>query len=230
MRRKGLTLIELLVVIAIILILAGILFPAFATARRSATNAVCLSNLKQIGMAVSMYTQDYDEAFPAACDMFDRHPVVVRAQPPDWPTHVTPYFWEVVAPYVKNAALWRCPGDTGFTAAGGRIDFRPSSFNRCGSSYRYNTALAWVDPDPLSPDPNVQEGNYWAPLTVGAIQKPADVYIAAEPAGNWHNAILGTQPTYHYNGVCVDGHAKSVSRAVANGQGPTDWNRTRAQY
>src|SRR5207247_11229829 len=100
MRRKGFTLIELLVVIAIILILAGILFPAFATARRSATNAVCLSNLKQIGMAVSMYTQDYDEAFPAACDMFDRHPVVVRAQPPDWPTHVTPYFWEVVAPYV----------------------------------------------------------------------------------------------------------------------------------
>jgi general secretion pathway protein G len=239
MRRKGFTLIELLVVVAIIVILAGILFPVFANTRRSAYNAVCLSNLKQIGLAVSMYDQDYDETFPVACDMLDRHPLVVRAQPADWPTHFTPYLWDVVGPYVKNATIWHCPGDIGFTAAGGQIDFRPSTFdhinaddhNKCGSSYRYNTALAWVDPNPQSADPREQQGNYWAPLTVGAIQRPADTFVAAEPAGHWHNAIQFNQPTYHYNGVCVDGHAKSVSRAVAAGyQRPTDWNRPRDQF
>src|SRR6476620_477935 len=89
MRRKGFTLIELLVVIAIIVILAGILFPAFAATRRAANNAACISNLKQVGMAVSMYSQDYDETFPRACDMTDRHPVIVKAQP-DWPVR-TPF-------------------------------------------------------------------------------------------------------------------------------------------
>jgi prepilin-type N-terminal cleavage/methylation domain-containing protein len=62
--RTGFTLIELLVVIAIIAILAAILFPVFAQAREKARQSGCLSNLKQIGTALMMYTQDYDEAFP----------------------------------------------------------------------------------------------------------------------------------------------------------------------
>src|ERR1043166_4890534 len=64
MMRKGFTLIELLVVIAIIAILAAILFPVFAQAREQARSTACLSNTKQIGLAVHMYAQDYDEAFP----------------------------------------------------------------------------------------------------------------------------------------------------------------------
>src|SRR5689334_22760555 len=63
-RRPGFTLIELLVVIVIISILAAILFPVFATARESARSTSCLSNIKQIGLAVLMYAQDYDERFP----------------------------------------------------------------------------------------------------------------------------------------------------------------------
>lgn len=63
-RSKGFTLIELLVVIAIIAILAAILFPVFAQARERARAISCLSNLKQIGTATSMYVQDYDETYP----------------------------------------------------------------------------------------------------------------------------------------------------------------------
>jgi prepilin-type N-terminal cleavage/methylation domain-containing protein len=65
MTRRGFTLIELLVVIAIIAILAAILFPVFAKAREKARQASCLSNLKQIGVALMSYLQDYDERLPA---------------------------------------------------------------------------------------------------------------------------------------------------------------------
>src|ERR1051326_9363691 len=63
-RREGFTLIELLVVIAIIAILAAILFPVFAQAREKARSTACTSNLKQIGTALMMYGQDYDEQMP----------------------------------------------------------------------------------------------------------------------------------------------------------------------
>src|SRR5579883_3046425 len=63
-QNSAFTLIELLVVIAIIAILAAILFPVFAQARESARQTVCASNVRQIGLAVKMYVQDYDETYP----------------------------------------------------------------------------------------------------------------------------------------------------------------------
>jgi prepilin-type N-terminal cleavage/methylation domain-containing protein/prepilin-type processing-associated H-X9-DG protein len=122
--RKGFTLIELLVVIAIIAILAAILFPVFAQAREKARAISCLSNEKQIGLAINMYVQDYDETFPLAQRTPSAGEIAAaggNASASDGNT--IPWQW-VVNPYVKNGShaataqtgqaevvggVWNCP-------------------------------------------------------------------------------------------------------------------------
>jgi prepilin-type N-terminal cleavage/methylation domain-containing protein len=93
--RRGFTLIELLVVIAIIAILAAILFPVFARAREQARKTTCLSQVKQLGLAMQMYTNDYDERFPSCVISWwcggtvsqdGRDPVTGRRQTPTNPS------------------------------------------------------------------------------------------------------------------------------------------------
>jgi prepilin-type N-terminal cleavage/methylation domain-containing protein/prepilin-type processing-associated H-X9-DG protein len=122
--QNGFTLIELLVVIAIIAILAAILFPVFAQAREQARKTACLSNLKQLGLAALMYVEDYDETWP--CMYLE----AARLVPNDiysevYNGHVGPSddfevqyvktssYMAQFMPYIKSAALFKCPSDSG---------------------------------------------------------------------------------------------------------------------
>ena len=103
--RRGFTLIELLVVIAIIALLAAILFPVFARARENARASSCLNNLKQVGIGIQQYTQDFDEMFPMSEDAtnpgntnFDLTNVWNNLH---WPSRVLPY--------IKNKQVFICP-------------------------------------------------------------------------------------------------------------------------
>jgi prepilin-type N-terminal cleavage/methylation domain-containing protein/prepilin-type processing-associated H-X9-DG protein len=142
-RRRGFTLIELLVVIAIIGILAAMVFPVFARARESARKAVCLSNVKNIALAINMYLADNNDTFPPSehrqevIEFFETAPggdaMGSNVKCGDdtslapWAANVAnPYLnWPVVLDeYVKNRDVWRCPSallDTtpGFIMGGG---------------------------------------------------------------------------------------------------------------
>jgi prepilin-type N-terminal cleavage/methylation domain-containing protein/prepilin-type processing-associated H-X9-DG protein len=93
------TLIELLVVIAIIAILAAILFPVFAQARDKARQVGCLSNMKQVGIGLTMYAQDYDETLPLANDRVENFAL---------PT-ARPNFLGSLIPYIKSKPIFNCP-------------------------------------------------------------------------------------------------------------------------
>lgn len=108
------TLIELLVVIAIIAILAAILFPVFAQAREKARQSVCSSNLRQIGMAFAMYTEDYDERLPDRRDLKISLPTGFHPWN-TWPATDPRGGWAeiVTEPYTKSTEIWSCPSIKG---------------------------------------------------------------------------------------------------------------------
>jgi prepilin-type N-terminal cleavage/methylation domain-containing protein len=104
---RGFTLIELLVVIAVIAILAAILFPVFAQARAKARQIACLSNMRQIGLALQEYASDYDGMMPPSQIYYDLDPN--PSAPVSWPT--------LIYTYVKSQEVFVCPaGETSLTS------------------------------------------------------------------------------------------------------------------
>ena len=182
--RKGFTLIELLVVIAIIAILAAILFPVFAKAREKARQASCLSNLKQMGLAMFQYTTDYDGTYPQI------HTVALpigHFYVSDGVTAGYHLSWEDrLEPYCKNWQLHVCPS---------------ASYSTTGPahSYTYNYYFgAWEYP--------VIDSKVVQPASKGLLGERGTgavyhyIYTGSDNGGSIHND--------GGNMLMADGHAK----------------------
>jgi prepilin-type N-terminal cleavage/methylation domain-containing protein/prepilin-type processing-associated H-X9-DG protein len=164
LRQRAFTLIELLVVIAIIAILAAILFPVFAQARDKARQTSCLSNARQIGLAITMYVQDYDETFywQKAWDE------VVDVGAGFWgPSYKSYIRWPMAhLPYVKNQGVFTCPSDK---ASGGGRNYAKAPGGGGGVPWK------------ISFGPNLMLMCYTtSPVKLAALSRPAEKIFLAE--------------------------------------------------
>lgn len=190
-KKHGFTLIELLVVIAIIAILAAILFPVFAKAREKARQTQCLSNLKQLGNAIEMYKQDYDESFPGA--------YIYRGAFGD----ISQLYWWTtnLQPYLKNLGILVCPsGSQGLCCA------RPED-KGMKYSYTYNDEVGQWPAQGLS---DAAAATPATTLIMWDAPWPECNSIAGSDAGfNTGGAgIVSYRHNDGFNGLFCDGHAK----------------------
>ena len=194
---RGFTLIELLVVIGIIAVLAALLFPVFSAARAKAQATQCLSNLHQVGLALELYVSDHDELYPFGVDSADRYCPAIWDGFPDWQALIPtmPYVYDLLNPYVKSAAVWHCPSDSGYDIledSGLPLDGRPTAFEAFGSSYQYRTELAF------------------SRVTVSQVPEPTQVNLLFDAWGGWHGGVLFNRK--RWNMLYADQHVKSVDR------------------
>jgi prepilin-type N-terminal cleavage/methylation domain-containing protein/prepilin-type processing-associated H-X9-DG protein len=203
--RRGFTLIELLVVIAIIAILAAILFPVFARAREKARQTSCLSNVKQMALAVQMYVGDYDDTLlfgemrtpPGPVENFAGWTSGVWYHTALWP--------DLLMPYVKNRQIFYCPSirnwlDYGWNVYIGYIGY----MDRIGPTYQ-GVKMADI-PYPaetvaiIDCDRGASSTYYYRAW--GSTTSPAQL-----EAGRWPATHNGG-----FNVALLDGHAKWYSR------------------
>ena len=127
--RFAFTLVELLVVLAIVTVLAGLLLPVIGKAREAGRATACLSNLRQLGIALQLYVQDNNNHLP-----------IMRDRSPDTnapPTNALPSPEAVLLNVLGAAQVWRCPSD------------RKQIYEQTGSSYSWNSLLNGQDAEHL---------------------------------------------------------------------------------
>jgi len=221
--RKAFTLIELLVVIAIIAILAAILFPVFARARENARRASCQSNLKQIGLGILMYAQDYDEKLPRS-----NTPTVSGSVYPNGTIGSNFLWYHQIYPYVKSTQLFICPS-TNSTWTGGysmSSGFMPYGYNTNLSSGPSLAALPQVAITPAVADSTYYLMNADTYCTSGTISgNYTPECTAANSKVNENNDPPDPRHLDSFNMVFADGHVKSQRRndwVTDNAQASTD--------
>jgi prepilin-type N-terminal cleavage/methylation domain-containing protein/prepilin-type processing-associated H-X9-DG protein len=197
-RRKAFTLIELLVVIAIIGILAAMLFPVFAQAREKARAIVCISNMKQLGLAFMMYIQDNDEIYPTQDHLYIDNCcsfwMDVDYGVPDWFNSPYSNWAKGIYPYTKEKGIYQCKSNKGYTQGSD-----PSQF---GLSYIYN-GFASGKSEASASDGSSHYVLLWdyRYLTSFAVANPV-------PTGySWYEGW--TPHPGQYNILYLDGHAKN---------------------
>jgi prepilin-type N-terminal cleavage/methylation domain-containing protein/prepilin-type processing-associated H-X9-DG protein len=223
--RKGFTLIELLLDIAIIAILAAILFPVLAQAREKARAATCLSNVKQLGLGLAMYAQDYDETF---CPLFQQDAFSAANTPPGGYFFPAVWTWQNFSmAYVKNEKIHACPNGFSEKVPGhreaGSYGINRHLVDTGGSTSGISKSLAQID-KPASMYLLLDAGGYQADCY--NMQRPRTPYFYI-PGATINKVVTnfsaGTGGAFvqpdAWNGrhsdtrvmVCfVDGHTKSV--------------------
>jgi len=186
----------LLVVIAIIAILAAILFPVFARARENARRASCQSNLKQIGLGIMQYTQDYDESVPRSVleDFPDAGAVpcsVALSPTGGWCTtgRLASTWMDFIYPYTKSTQIYMCPSGPNFT---GSMCGYPATDPKNAFGYTYNgnilPAVAFYQQGGGGSTLNNSTCAYGAPtwiasnynVKIAKISSPAEVILLAD--------------------------------------------------
>jgi len=187
--RNAFTLIELLVAIAIIAVLASLLLPALGRAKRKAHQAACLSNLRQIGVALRMYVDDHESRFPDRRDLKTSLPGGYRPWT-TWPPSDPRAGWAAVVleTYVRNGDIWSCPGIRA-ASWGNAVQARQSiSSNSEPAPTGY-----WLWRFDRSDDP-VALDNFWGKTEEHAL---ADLIVAANP-------VVGTPAGFSEVELAVD--------------------------
>lgn len=194
MRRRGFTLVEGLVVVAIIIVLALILFPVFNRSGGSGHRPSCLSHLRQSGLGIVQYSQDYDEKLP----LVRVHKVSSSAA---WP-YPTPYGWaDAVQGYIKNTQIYQCPSEETSTNPG--TDGVQPGF----TDYWFNTNLSGVNlKKVIHPATTLLlgDGNDGADLTDGRYNRNSLPLSWLQNSGSPARRHLDTA-----NYAFADGHVKS---------------------
>jgi prepilin-type N-terminal cleavage/methylation domain-containing protein/prepilin-type processing-associated H-X9-DG protein len=175
--RRGFTLIELLVVIAIIAILAAILFPVFAQAKLAAKKAVDLSNMKQIGLALMMYANDYDDTTPQSSWEFKGTvpgQEGYKGTSPINPKGTYQVHWTfLLQPYIKNYSIFVAPADSTPDQPANPCPNGISDFGKLNSSGQMY--CDWQYQNSYIPSYNVLPAHDWLPVPYTTFPNPANM-------------------------------------------------------